>query len=73
MTVNEIITNANNLTNAEKHTMRTILQNILNHTICSKVCRIIAARLYSAQEILYSLYDRFTNVLYNAVIFNRIK
>ena len=25
MTVNEIITNANNLTNAEKHTMRTIL------------------------------------------------
>ncbi len=64
MTLNEIITNAITLNNAEKHTLRTILQNILNCELCSKIYRIIADTLYHAHNIAYTLYERFTDILY---------
>lgn len=72
MTLNEIITNSN-LNNAERYTLRTILQEILNENLCSRVCRLIADKLWYAKDIAYTLYDKFTTILYTNIITNRSK
>lgn len=68
MTLNNILNSTTDLTYAEKHTLRTLLQDLLNYVLESSVCRQIADRLYHAMNIAYSLYERFTTVLYNNII-----
>ncbi len=67
-TLNNILTDTKILTNAEKHALRTILQELLNYNLCPSVYHQIADIVYHTMRLGSTLCDRFTDILYSHVI-----